>query len=131
MAKLRAAAGAKAAAKKKSPRAKTDSKADKGVVTLRLYIAGPSPKSLRAIANLKAVCEEELAGRYEIELIDLLKHPERAQADQIIAIPTLVKKLPLPVRKIIGDLSNNVRVLVALDLAAQGTVGNNKLNGMV
>lgn len=83
---------------------------------LRLYVAGQTPKSLQAFANLKQICEEHLAGRYSIEVIDLLKHPQLASGDQILAIPTLVRKLPEPVRKIIGDLSNTDRVLVGLDL---------------
>ncbi len=84
--------------------------------TLRLYVAGQTPKSLAAFANLKALCEEHLAGCYKIEVIDLLENPRLARGDQIIAVPTLVRKLPLPVRKIIGDLSNTERVLVGLDL---------------
>jgi circadian clock protein KaiB len=83
---------------------------------LRLYVAGQTPKSLAAFANLKKICEEHLAGKYTIEVIDLLKNPMLAKGDQILAIPTLVRKLPEPVRKIIGDLSNMERVLVGLDL---------------
>jgi circadian clock protein KaiB len=83
---------------------------------LRLYVAGQTRKSLAAIGNLKRLCEEHLAGRYKIEVIDLMEHPERAQTDQILAIPSLVRKLPAPLRKIIGDLSNTERVLVGLDL---------------
>lgn len=83
---------------------------------LRLYTAGQTPKSLAAIKNLKRVCEEHLAGRYEIEIIDLLKNPRLAKDDQIVAIPTLVRKLPDPVRKIIGDLSDTERALVGLQL---------------
>ncbi len=81
---------------------------------LRLYVAGQSPKSLRAFANLKDLCEEHLAGRYEIEIIDLVEHPTRARADEILAIPTLVRRLPAPLRRIIGDLSNTERVLSGL-----------------
>lgn len=84
--------------------------------TLRLYVAGQTPKSIAAFANLKVICEEHLAGRYQIEVIDLLENPQRARHDQILAIPTLVRKLPEPVRKIIGDLSNTERVLIGLDL---------------
>lgn len=84
--------------------------------TLRLYVAGQTPKSIAAFANLKVICEEHLAGRYRIEVIDLLENPQLARGDQILAIPTLVRKLPEPVRKIIGDLSNTERVLVGLDL---------------
>jgi circadian clock protein KaiB len=83
---------------------------------LRLYVAGQTPKSLAAFANLKKICEEHLAGKYHIEVIDLLLQPQLAQGDQIIALPTLVRKLPAPIRKIIGDLSNTERVLVGLDL---------------
>jgi circadian clock protein KaiB len=86
---------------------------------LRLYTAGQTPKSLAAIKNLKKVCEEHLAGRYEIEVIDLLKNPRLAKDDQIVAIPTLVRKLPDPVRKIIGDLSDTERALVGLQLRQQ------------
>lgn len=83
---------------------------------LRLYTAGQTPKSLAAIRNLKKVCEEHLAGRYQIEIIDLLKNPRLAKDDQIVAIPTLVRKLPDPMRKIIGDLSDTERTLVGLQL---------------
>ncbi len=83
---------------------------------LRLYVAGQTPKSIVAFANLKKLCEEHLAGKYKIEVIDLLKNPQLARGDQILAIPTLVRKLPPPLKKIIGDLSNTERVLVGLDL---------------
>jgi len=83
---------------------------------LRLYVAGQSPRSAAALRNLKAICEEHLAGRYRIEVIDLLKHPQLARGDQIVAVPTLVRHLPPPMKKIIGDLSNQERVLVGLDL---------------
>jgi circadian clock protein KaiB len=83
---------------------------------LRLYVAGQTPKSIRAVANLKVLCEEHLKGRYRIEVIDLLEHPEMARGDQIVAIPTLVLKLPRAVQRIIGDLSNTDRVLVGLAL---------------
>lgn len=83
---------------------------------LRLYVAGPTPKAITAFRNLKTICEEHLAGKYHIEVIDLLKNPQLARGDQILAVPTLVRKLPAPVRKIIGDLSNTERVLVGLDL---------------
>ena len=85
---------------------------------LRLYVAGQTPKSVRAIENLKAICETRLAGRYRVEVIDLLQQPALAAGDQILAIPTLVRRLPLPVRKIIGDLSETDHVLVGLDLHA-------------
>jgi len=83
---------------------------------LRLYVAGQTPKCIAAFANLKRVCEEHLAGKYRIEVVDLLVNPQLARGDQIIAIPTLVRKLPPPIRKIIGDLSNSERVLVGLQL---------------
>jgi circadian clock protein KaiB len=83
---------------------------------LRLYTAGQSPKSLAALANLKRVCDEHLAGRYSIEVIDLLKNPRLAKDDQIVAIPTLVRKLPEPLRRIVGDLSDTERTLVGLQL---------------
>lgn len=86
---------------------------------LRLYVAGQTPKSLTAFANLKAICEEHLKGRYSIEVIDLLKNPKLAAGDQILAIPTLVRRLPPPLCKIIGDLSDTERVLVGLDLKQQ------------
>ena len=83
---------------------------------LRLYVAGQTPKSLTAFANLKRLCEEYLAGEFSIEVIDLLENPRLARDDQIVAIPTLVRKLPKPIRKIIGDLSNTERTLVGLQL---------------
>lgn len=90
------------------------------VWNLRLYVAGQTAKSVQAFANLKQICEEHLAGRYRIEIVDLLKNPQLAKGDQILALPTLVRKLPEPVRKIIGDLSNKERVLVGLDLQPRG-----------
>ena len=84
--------------------------------TLRLYVAGRTPRCAAAEQNLRTVCEEHLAGRYSIEVIDLMEHPTLAHGDQILAIPTLVRKLPTPVRRIIGDLSNTESVLVGLDL---------------
>jgi len=83
---------------------------------LRLYVAGQTAKSLQAFGNLKKICEEHLQGRYRIEVIDLLENPQLAKGDQILAIPTLVRKLPEPLRKIIGDLSDTDRVLIGLDL---------------
>ena len=83
---------------------------------LRLYIAGQTPKCVRAFTNLKQICEEYLADRYRIEIIDLLQNPQLARGDQILAVPTLVRQLPEPVKRIIGDLSNTERVLVGLDL---------------
>jgi len=83
---------------------------------LRLYVAGTTPRSVAAFENLKKICEEHLHGKYSIEIIDLLKNPRLARGDQILAVPTLVRKLPEPVRKIIGDLSDTERVLVGLDV---------------
>jgi circadian clock protein KaiB len=83
---------------------------------LRLYVAGQTPKSIRAFANLKLLCEKHLKGRYRIEVIDLLENPHMARGDQIVAVPTLVRDLPGPVRKIIGDLSNTERTLIGLAL---------------
>lgn len=83
---------------------------------LRLYVTGSTPKSLRAIANIKAVCEEHLQGRYELEVIDIYQHPELSQREQLLAAPTLVKSLPLPLRRVVGDMSNEERVLVGIDL---------------
>jgi circadian clock protein KaiB len=83
---------------------------------LRLYIAGKTPKSITALKNLQSYCEEHLVGQYSIEVIDLLQNPQLAEGDQILAVPTLVKKVPAPVRKIIGDLSNKEKVLVGLDI---------------
>jgi circadian clock protein KaiB len=85
---------------------------------LRLYVAGQSPKSLHALANLKSLCEEHLTGRYEIEIVDLVAQPALARSDDILAIPTLVRRLPPPLRKVIGDLSNTQRVLVGLRVDA-------------
>jgi circadian clock protein KaiB len=83
---------------------------------LRLYVAGETPRSVAALANLRRICEEHLAGKYSIEVIDLLERPQLARGEQIVAIPTLERRLPEPVRKIIGDLSNTERVLIGLDL---------------
>lgn len=87
---------------------------------LRLYIAGQTQKSVTALANLKRMCEEHLKGKYRIEVVDLLKNPQLARGDQILAVPTLVRKLPAPIKKIIGDLSNEARVLVGLDIRDLG-----------
>jgi circadian clock protein KaiB len=109
------------AATRKKPRARPRKPAQKKPVawTLRLYVAGQTPKSIRAFANLNRLCEKHLKGLYQIEVIDLLEHPDMARGDQIVAIPTLVIKLPQAVRKIIGDLSNTDRVLVGLALQPQ------------
>ena len=87
-----------------------------GAYHLRLYVAGQSPKSVRAVENLRKVCEEYLTGRYTIELVDLLENPQLARGDEIIAVPTLVRKLPEPIRRIIGDLSDTEKVLIGLQL---------------
>lgn len=87
---------------------------------LRLYVAGQSPKSVQAIENLRRVCDEHLHGRYHIELVDLVEHPKLARGDEIIAVPTLVRRLPRPIRKIIGDLSDTEQVLVRLQVRAAG-----------
>ena len=89
--------------------------APEGFWDLKLYIAGQTPRSVAAIANLKKICEEHLAGKYQVEVVDLMANPALARSDQILAIPTLVRKLPAPARKIIGDLSQTERVLVGLD----------------
>jgi circadian clock protein KaiB len=109
----------KTTAPKRSPKRRpTAAAASKPEVwTLRLYIAGQTPRSLTALANLKRLCEEHLAGRYQIELVDLVKQPELGQRDQIVALPTLVRKLPEPVKRLIGDLSNLERVRLGINLA--------------
>jgi len=93
---------------------------DTSVWELRLYVAGETEKSKTALANLQAICDEHLPGRYQVEVVDLLKNPQLAKGDQIIALPTLVRKLPNPVRKIIGDLSNTERTLVGLQIRPAG-----------
>lgn len=87
---------------------------------LRLYVAGQTPRSLTAFANLKQLCEQHLANRYQIEVIDLTRQPHLAKTDQIVALPTLVRKLPVPIRRIIGDLSDVRRVMVGMDLTPHG-----------
>jgi circadian clock protein KaiB len=106
-------AGARPAAKR--PSAKRTGPDDE-TIELKLYVAGQTRKSLLAIANLKRICEEHLQGRYTVEVVDLVQRPQLASRDQILAIPTLVRKLPEPIKKIIGDLSNDERVLVGLDV---------------
>ena len=93
-------------------------RSEKDTYVLRLYVSGQTTRSVRAIENLKQLCEEYLKGRYEIEIIDVYQQPERLKEDQIIGVPTLIKELPLPVRKVIGDLSDTERVLVGLALKA-------------
>jgi circadian clock protein KaiB len=120
--------GKKAASRKKSapsvrcakPKSMAEKNSAPDIWNLRLYVAGQTPKSLSAFANLKKLCEEHLAGRYEIEIVDLTRKPQLAQNDQILALPTLVRKLPEPIKRIIGDLSNLERVMVGLDLRVSG-----------
>jgi circadian clock protein KaiB len=100
----------------KKVKANLNGNADGRLIELRLYVAGQTPKSLTALANLKKICAEHLDGQYKLHVIDLVKTPQLAQNDQILAIPTLVRKLPEPIRKIIGDLSDENRVLVGLNL---------------
>ncbi|PJA27992.1 MAG: circadian clock protein KaiB [Zetaproteobacteria bacterium CG_4_9_14_3_um_filter_54_145] len=99
-----------------SPHAHPEEKQTPKHFILKLYVAGQSPKSIKAIANIQKICRENLHGRYELEVIDLYERPELAQADQIVALPTLIRKLPPPLRRIIGDLSDTERVLVGLDI---------------
>jgi circadian clock protein KaiB len=108
------------ASKKKSAAQRLSSESKLAKWRLRLYVAGNTPNSIAAFANLKEICEVHLGGRYQIELVDLLENPTLAKGDQIVAIPTLVRRLPHPVKKIIGDLSNRERVLVGLDLKPAG-----------
>ena len=100
----------------KSGTVKVQKKADRELWKLRLYIAGSTPRSLSAVRNLKRICETHLDRRYRVEVIDLLKNPQLAAGDQILAVPTLVRRLPEPLKRIIGDLSNEERVLIGLDL---------------
>ncbi|MDW5316419.1 circadian clock protein KaiB [Rhizobium sp. PL01] len=93
---------------------------DDGLYNLRLYVAGKTPKSIAALNNLQKICEEHLAGRYRIEVVDLLENPQLAAGDQILAVPTLVRRLPPPLKRIIGNLSDSERVLVGLDLRKEG-----------
>jgi circadian clock protein KaiB len=108
-------------------REKKDNQNTDELYELRLYVAGQTPKSLTAFANLKSICEQHLAGKYRIEVVDLLENPGLARGDQILAIPTLVRKLPEPIKKIIGDLSNTERVLVGLDLRPVSGKSDNPL----
>jgi circadian clock protein KaiB len=101
---------------KRRPRPARPNHADPDFFELRLYIAGQTSRSLAALANLNRICEEHLQGRYQLEVIDLLEHPQLARGDQILALPTLVRKLPEPIRKLVGDLSDTERALVGLDL---------------
>ena len=109
----------KLTASKPAPRQAVRSKEKAKIMVLRLYVAGHTPKSEAALANLTKICDEHLAGGYKLKVINLLKDTKLARGDQILAIPTLVRKLPLPVRRILGDLSNVEGVLIALDLVPQ------------
>jgi len=115
-AKPKASTVVKPPAGKKVAPAKAVKSADTSKWHLRLYVAGNTARSMAALDNLKRLCEEHLAGQYDIEVVDLLVHPQLAAGDQILAVPTLVRKFPEPIRKIIGDLSNEERVLVGLDV---------------
>ena len=110
--------------KAKAPARRTASERDAAseIWDLRLYVAGQSPRSVAAFDNLKRLCDQHLPGRYRIEVVDLLKHPQLAAGDQIVAIPTLVRKLPEPLRKIVGDLSDTERTLVGLQLRARNAL---------
>jgi len=99
-------------------RSKPFAEVEKAQCILRLYVAGSTPQSSRAITNLKAICETNLQGRYLLTVVDLYAQPERAREDQIVVAPTLIRQAPLPVRRVVGDLSNTDRVLTALDLLA-------------
>jgi circadian clock protein KaiB len=93
----------------------------RGRYVLRLYVTGMTLRSMQAIANLRAICETRLQGRYELEVVDIYRHPQLARDEQIVAAPTLIKKLPLPLRRMVGDLSDQEQVLMGLDLRVQGT----------
>ena len=111
----------KPALQKSAPPEAGSTEAEADTFVLRLYVAGQTPKSITAFINLKKICEEHLQGRYELEVIDLYQQPQLAAGEQIIAAPTLIKKLPLPLRRIIGDMSRTERVLVGLDLRKKET----------
>jgi circadian clock protein KaiB len=104
--------------KPKARKAAPDQEPDAEHYRLRLFVTGTTPRSARAIQNLRAICEEYLQGRYDLEIVDIYQHRENVKADQIVVTPTLVKQSPLPVRKLIGDLSDRERVLAALDISA-------------
>lgn len=106
----------KTASASKSAQNTGSGKAKADCMILRLYVAGQTPKSQLAISNIKSICEEHLHGKYQLEVIDLYQQPQLAQGEQIIALPTLIRKIPLPLRRIIGDMSNTERVLVGLDI---------------
>lgn len=113
---------AKSAATGKKAAANGAANGKKAIIELKLYVAGQTPKSIAALANLNRICKEHLQGRYRLQVIDLVKKPQLAQGDQILAIPTLVRKLPRPIRKIIGDLSDLEKVVVGLNLRENGGV---------
>src|ERR1700733_14527850 len=115
-------APSKSKPKKAASKNATAKNGNAGLFELRFYVAGQTPKSLAALANLKKICNDHLTGRYKLHVIDLVKTPQLAQGDQILAIPTLVRKLPVPIRKIIGDLSDLEKVLVGLNLRETGIV---------
>jgi len=94
--------------------------------TIRLFVTGTTSRSLRAIQNIRNICEDKLPGRYKLEVVDIYQHPETASRDQIVVTPTLVKSMPLPVRRVIGDLSDEARVLIGLDLVAHGPLGKHE-----
>ena len=102
---------------KLKPRKLAKAAKDGEIILLRLYVAGQTPRSVAALANLKQACEDHVPGKYKIEIIDLLLKPQLASGDQILAVPTLVRRLPQPIRKIIGDLSNKEKLLVGLNIA--------------
>ena len=106
-------------AQRAQPNVKTAPRKASSRYILKLYVAGQSPKSVNAITNIKRICEENLKGRYELEVIDLYQQPQLAQGEQIIALPTLTRRLPPPLRRIIGDMSNTERVLVGLDIRSK------------
>lgn len=112
----------KSTSKKKTGSAKKNNRSKRKMATweLRLYVAGQTPKSVAAFSNLKRICEDHLQGQYHLEVIDLLENPQLSRDDEILALPTLVRKLPEPIRKIVGDLSNTERVLVGLQLRSRG-----------
>jgi circadian clock protein KaiB len=112
-----------AKAKKSKPKSARAARRSEELWDLRLYVAGTTPRSVAALANLKKICEVHLAGRYRIEVLDLMQQPQRAREDEVLAIPTLVRRLPSPMRKIIGDLSDTERVLVGLDVRPRAAVG--------
>lgn len=111
---MKTTSASKAARKARPRKSKSD------CVVLRLYVAGQTPRSVRAITNIKSICEEHLDGRYQLEVVDLYQQPQLALGEQIIALPTLIRKVPTPLRRIIGDMSNLERVLVGLDIQTKG-----------